>query len=242
MKWFILFVGVIVVCFVVALILGLASGAMSRPTSSLSHEPLPDDPIEDADFDGLAFDVAARGYRMSQVDGVVDRLRRELREKDAEIAVLRGEQPAGPDADETRTDELPAFDVAGDLPTVEAGEERPEVEAPEGRPAIEAPEDRPAIEAADEPIDEPIDEPVAEAAEEPAAEAAEEPAAEPVAEAAEEPAAEPVVEAAEEPAAEPVVEAAEEPVEEPAAKQPAAKQPAARGSRTRPATRRRPPT
>ena len=28
---------------------------------------------------------------MSQVDGVVDRLRRELREKDEEIAVLRGE-------------------------------------------------------------------------------------------------------------------------------------------------------
>ncbi len=94
MKWFILFVGIVVLCFVVALILGLAGGGLGRGTTSLSHEPLPDEPIRDADFDDLVFDVGVRGYRMSQVDGVVDRLRRELREKDAEIAVLRGEAAA----------------------------------------------------------------------------------------------------------------------------------------------------
>ena len=91
MKWFILLVGIVVLCFVVALILGLAGGGLGRGTTSLSHEPLPDEPIRDADFDDLVFDVGVRGYRMSQVDGVVDRLRRELREKDAEIAVLRGD-------------------------------------------------------------------------------------------------------------------------------------------------------
>jgi hypothetical protein len=90
-KWFILFVGIVVLCFVVALILGLAGGGLGRNTTSLSHEPLPDEPIRDTDFDDLVFDVGARGYRMSQVDGVVDRLRRELREKDEEIAVLRGD-------------------------------------------------------------------------------------------------------------------------------------------------------
>ena len=94
MKWFILLVGIVVLCFVVALILGLAGGGLGRGTTSLSHEPLPDEPIRDADFDDLVFDVGVRGYRMSQVDGVVDRLRRELREKDAEIAVLRGEEAA----------------------------------------------------------------------------------------------------------------------------------------------------
>ncbi|KRB47945.1 hypothetical protein [Terrabacter sp. Root181] len=94
MKWFILFVGIVVLCFVVALILGLAGGGLGRNTTSLSHEPLPDEPIRDSDFDDLVFDVGARGYRMSQVDGVVDRLRRELREKDEEIAVLRGDAPA----------------------------------------------------------------------------------------------------------------------------------------------------
>lgn len=94
MKWFILVVGIVVLCFVVALVLGLAGGGLGRGTTSLSHEPLPDEPIRDADFDDLVFDVGVRGYRMSQVDGVVDRLRRELREKDAEIAVLRGDEAA----------------------------------------------------------------------------------------------------------------------------------------------------
>ncbi len=93
MKWFVLFVGVIVVCFFVALVLGLVGGGMGRATSSLSHEPLPDDDLHDPDLDELRFDVGLRGYRMSQVDGVVDRLRRELREKDEQIEVLR----SGPD-------------------------------------------------------------------------------------------------------------------------------------------------
>ena len=95
MTWFMLFVGVVVVCFAAALVLGLIGGGsvggLGGETRSLSHEPLPDEPIVDADFDDLVFDVGLRGYRMSQVDGVVDRLRRELREKDEEIAVLRGE-------------------------------------------------------------------------------------------------------------------------------------------------------
>lgn len=102
MKWFILFVGVIVLCGVVALVLGLAGGGMGRSGTALSHEPLPDEPLADSDFDDLVFDVSVRGYRMGQVDGVVDRLRRELREKDEQIAVLRGEAAAAaedPEAD-----------------------------------------------------------------------------------------------------------------------------------------------
>jgi hypothetical protein len=96
--WFILFVGVVVVCFIAALVLGLIGGGsvggLGGETRSLSHEPLPDAQIDDSDFDDLVFDVGLRGYRMSQVDGVVDRLRRELREKDEEIAVLRAGSPA----------------------------------------------------------------------------------------------------------------------------------------------------
>jgi hypothetical protein len=103
-KWLILLVGVVVVCAVVAMILGLAGGGLGRPTSSLSHEPLPEDAVTDDDFEDLVFDVAVRGYRMSQVDGVIDRLRRELREKDEQIAVLRGGD--GEPADATVQTEL----------------------------------------------------------------------------------------------------------------------------------------
>lgn len=103
MKWFILLVGVVVVCFIVALVLGLVGGGMGTAASSLSHEPLPDDELHDTDLDELRFDVGLRGYRMTQVDGVLDRLRRELREKDEQISVLRGDPgppPLGGVADE----------------------------------------------------------------------------------------------------------------------------------------------
>ena len=114
MKWLFLFVGVVVICFVVALVLGLAGGGLGRTGPSLSHEPLPDEPIEDADFDDLVFDVGLRGYRMSQVDGVVDRLRRELREKNEEIAVLRGEQPAAEAAIEVPARDVEPQDASGE--------------------------------------------------------------------------------------------------------------------------------
>src|SRR5690606_3541262 len=110
-KWFILVVGLVVVCFVAALLLGLVRGCgMGAPTSTMRHEPLPDGPLTDGDLDGLAFDVTARGYRMSEVDAVVDRLRRELREKDEQIAVLHRDvarsAPAAPAvAEESEGDE-----------------------------------------------------------------------------------------------------------------------------------------
>ena len=125
MKWFVLFVGVIVVCFFVALVLGLVGGGMGRATSSLSHEPLPDDELHDPDLDELRFDVGLRGYRMSQVDGVVDRLRRELREKDEQIAVLRSE-PDGPTlGGVAQASAGPESDAAGSAETTPTDAARP---------------------------------------------------------------------------------------------------------------------
>lgn len=105
MKWFILLVGIVVLCFVVALMLGWVgglAGGLGRPASSLSHEPLPEDELHNDDLEELAFDVTFRGYRMSQVDGVLDRLRRELREKDEHIAFLRSRTGAADDAKAVR--------------------------------------------------------------------------------------------------------------------------------------------
>jgi DivIVA domain-containing protein len=93
-KWFILLVGIVVTCGVAALLLGRLGGGLGSPTSTLSHEPLPDDALTDDDLEQLRFDVALRGYRMGQVDGVLARLRRELREKDEELSVLRAGRPA----------------------------------------------------------------------------------------------------------------------------------------------------
>ncbi len=132
MTWFILFVGVVVVCFVAALVLGLIGGGsvggLGAETRSLSHEPLPDDAIVDADFEDLVFDVGLRGYRMSQVDGVVDRLRRELRDKDDEIAVLRAGAQAPPHPAVTAP-------TAPTAPTAAAGQPAQPVQPATGQPA-----------------------------------------------------------------------------------------------------------
>lgn len=52
---------------------------------------LPEHPVA-ADIDRLRFSVAFRGYRMDQVDQVLDRLRSELGAKDELISELRRER------------------------------------------------------------------------------------------------------------------------------------------------------
>ena len=126
MKWFILVVGLVVVCFVAALVLGLIAGGMGAPTSSMRHEPLPDTPLTEEDLDGLQLDVTARGYRMSEVDAVIGRLRRELREKDEQIAVLTADVTGRRPPLATGSEPAPAGDR----------EEAPEHATP---PALEAP-------------------------------------------------------------------------------------------------------
>jgi DivIVA domain-containing protein len=51
------------------------------------------------DVDGLHFSLGLRGYRMDEVDQVLDRISGELRSRDAELARLR-EQAAGGTIDE----------------------------------------------------------------------------------------------------------------------------------------------
>jgi DivIVA domain-containing protein len=63
-----------------------------------SFSPLPRGGVDPEEVGDLRFDQALRGYRMSQVDSVIERLVDELRARDAEIARLRG-QGGGADGD-----------------------------------------------------------------------------------------------------------------------------------------------
>jgi DivIVA domain-containing protein len=137
-KWFILLVGIVVICLVAAFLLGLISGGVGGATSSLRHQPLPDTPLTDDDLDSLQLDVTARGYRMSQVDGVLDRLRRELAERDEQIAVLRGDvQRAAPRTSAVGTGA--AADEDGPAPAEPADQ----TWAPEPEPVGEGPRSNP---------------------------------------------------------------------------------------------------
>jgi DivIVA domain-containing protein len=87
--WLALFVAVVVAVITAAAVLGRVDGSLADATTTMSHVPLPDDQLTPDDIDALRFDTAMRGYRMSQVDAVVDRLRREIGDLDDELSRAR---------------------------------------------------------------------------------------------------------------------------------------------------------
>ncbi len=77
--------------------LGVAAMAAAGGMGQMSAEPvhdtyrqdLPDSPLTAEDIRTLRFGITLRGYAMAQVDDVLERLGREIAERDAEIAALR---------------------------------------------------------------------------------------------------------------------------------------------------------
>jgi DivIVA domain-containing protein len=66
-------------------------GSVSLPDEQPDRSPrgrLAEGEFDRADVDGLRFSLAFRGYRMDEVDDVLDRLVRELADRDARIAEL----------------------------------------------------------------------------------------------------------------------------------------------------------
>lgn len=95
--WFLLISLAVVVAAVTLAVLGsagegpgapAAGGLADAPPDQLDEPLPPDRPVSRADVDGLRLPVTARGYRMQQVDDILDRLGAELAERDARIAEL----------------------------------------------------------------------------------------------------------------------------------------------------------
>ncbi len=86
---------------VVAVALGRLGGGLGPAGTTLPPLGLPDGRIEGRDLDRVRISPALRGYRMDQVDEVLDRVGRELDRRDAELARLAAllEERAEPDAD-----------------------------------------------------------------------------------------------------------------------------------------------
>jgi DivIVA domain-containing protein len=86
---FVVFVvtGVVVVFAVAAVAVG-RGGGLDPVESDLLRPSLPSGPISADDLDSVRFAVGFRGYRMDQVDDVLNRLGDELTERDARISEL----------------------------------------------------------------------------------------------------------------------------------------------------------
>jgi DivIVA domain-containing protein len=75
-----------VVAGVGAVAAGAVRGGLSDPESSIPEAALAEGPLTADDVSGVRFSVGLRGYRMDEVDAVLDRLTEELADRDAEIA------------------------------------------------------------------------------------------------------------------------------------------------------------
>ncbi|MGH8823459.1 MAG: DivIVA domain-containing protein [Jiangellaceae bacterium] len=80
-------VAVVVVFAVAAVAVGRGDG-LDAPERDLAAPWLPDGPVYPTDVEGVRFAIGFRGYRMDQVDDVLDRLGRELASRDERIDAL----------------------------------------------------------------------------------------------------------------------------------------------------------
>ncbi|MFF5311607.1 DivIVA domain-containing protein [Streptomyces massasporeus] len=88
-----LFLVVALAVVVGAVTLAVVGGGENGPLPEVAPERLrdplpPDRPVDRADVEALRFPLAARGYRMADVDDALGRLGAELAERDARIADL----------------------------------------------------------------------------------------------------------------------------------------------------------
>ena len=98
MTYFLIFLAVAVAAAAALYVVGLNrqepdapvyADALAAPVANLPPVLLPGTP-EPADVDKLRFSLGLRGYRMDQVDEVLDRLRGELAPKNERIIELEG--------------------------------------------------------------------------------------------------------------------------------------------------------
>lgn len=107
MTYFLIFLAVMVAAAAALYVVGLNKpqantevyeDVLGTPVANLPPVLLPGAP-QPADVDKLRFSLGLRGYRMDQVDEVLDRLRDELAAKDLRIAALESGNAAVPAAD-----------------------------------------------------------------------------------------------------------------------------------------------
>ena len=115
------FVFVIGVLVVGALLFLLASVLMGRgetqPPAELDRSPveLPDDrPVVGDDVRALRLSPAFRGYRMTEVDWLIDQFAQILDDRDAELAALRGSTHPPTGTATKHPEEAPAGDESRD--------------------------------------------------------------------------------------------------------------------------------
>jgi DivIVA domain-containing protein len=96
---FLVLVVIVLIGLTVAAVMGKIGGFMADPTSSRSFAGAPASPLSLQDIENLHFDQALRGYRMDEVDEVIDAFSARLRVLESQLAAL-----SAPDASSAAPD------------------------------------------------------------------------------------------------------------------------------------------
>jgi DivIVA domain-containing protein len=158
---FLVLIVLVLVGLTTAAVLGKIGGFLADATTSQSFNGVPPGPISTQDIEQLHFDQGLRGYRMDQVDEVLDALCVRLNDLESEIASLSvpgGSEPAAWGVSEASTEPESAPEPKGELTPEPQGESAPE---PQSEPAPE-PKSAPAPEPKGELTPEPKGEPTSE--------------------------------------------------------------------------------
>jgi len=81
-------IGVVLVLFAAAVLSTREGPVLADAPPDAVHLALPPGPLQPEDVTAVRFDMALRGYRMSEVDEVLQRLAGDLRARDERIAAL----------------------------------------------------------------------------------------------------------------------------------------------------------
>ena len=104
---FLVLIVILLIGLIVAAVMGKIGGFMAAPTSSQSFGGLPAGPLATDSLAQLHFDQALRGYRMNQVDEVIDALTARVRELESEVAsssAQGGSTPAASASDDVSSE------------------------------------------------------------------------------------------------------------------------------------------
>jgi DivIVA domain-containing protein len=92
MEWFIAVVAIAALGVAAMVAAGGVGEMSSEPVYDTYRQQLPPGPLGAEDIRRARFGLALRGYAMNQVDDLLERLAREVAERDARIAELTGSE------------------------------------------------------------------------------------------------------------------------------------------------------
>lgn len=105
MEWFIAAAAIVALGIAAVAAAGGGGGMSREPVYDTYRQQLPARPLTATDIEQARFGVTLRGYAMGQVDDLLERLGREIAERDARIAELTGTPVVEPDTTSSGPDQ-----------------------------------------------------------------------------------------------------------------------------------------